>query len=421
MIITWSSISYRILLVILKITLDASYIYFIYPVFGYSGFSLSLDMFSYTESWLLYLLVISFMKYQLLKPSDFLTLLFFLFAIAPMLTLYGLSEQNSLYTYFSILVFFFILLIQTGPPIRIPYIKHGALISVIISFSVILLALSKMASSGAMFRLNFDLSKVYEYREETGSVLNEGLWGYIIPWTSKIFSLFLLSYALFKKQYTIVICLIVFQILLFGITSHKAVAVYPAFALGLYMFRNSEYILLWILASIITLLFICLSTYYIFDSGLLPSLFLRRVFFVPALLKYNYFEFFNNNGFVYWSNSITSSFVNYPFHLPPARLIASTFYGTAEMNANTGFIATSYMHSGFPGMLFIGFLVAILFKITDAFSTGGKPTWFYLSFLSVPFFNLFSSAAFFTTLLTHGLAVGLMLAWISYNRHESKE
>jgi len=179
--------------------------------------------------------------------------------------------------------------------------------------------------------------------------------------------------------------------------------------------------MLLILSSLIILLAICMASYFILDSALLPSFLIRRVFFVPALLKYNYYDFFGANGYVYWSNSIFSSFIDYPYNLPPVNMIGSKYYGTPEMGANTGFMATSFMHLGVPGMILVGLVVAFLLKLIDAFANGDKPTWFYLSFLSVPFFGLFGNAALLTSLLTHGLGIGILMAWISYNHKPNND
>ena len=414
--LTLPSISFFLLLILLKLLLDWSYVNFVSVLFGYAGFDLNIDAIKYLESWALYFLAAIFLNHQLRNPSDFLLFIFFSITLAPMLTLFGLSVQSRLYMYSVVLVFVMIGTILKIPDIKIPHVKNGNTLMLTVTVLFISVSLAQMFVSGSFTRINFDLSKVYDFRDVVGEKLITGLWAYIVPWTTKIFTIILLAYALLKKKYLIALGLILFQILLFGITSHKAVAVYPVFAIGLYIFRNSRYINLYIIASLILFLTLCILTYIIFDSKILPSLFLRRLFFVPALLKYQYFEFFSNNQYVLWSNSIFSSFIDYPYSLPPVNLMGSFYYGKPEMGANTGFIATSYMHFGFLGMFFIGFAVAILLKLADTFAMGNKPAWFYLSFLSVPFFGLFVNAAFLTSLLTHGLGIAFLMAWLSYKK-----
>lgn len=414
--ITLASIYFKLLFIVFKTILDFAYVNFVSPVFAYSGFSLNIDIASYIESWILYLILVMLIRHTIIKPSDFLLFLFFIIIIAPMISLYGLSDQSQIFTYSVAIVFITLTSLSRGPDIVIPHIKYGTLITLILCIAFLCISLIRMLSSGAISNINFDLTQVYFYREEVGNALYEGIWGYIIPWTTKIFTIILLAFALLNKRYTIVALLLVLQIILFGITSHKSVAVYPIFALGLYIFRDSNKILLYILLSLIFLLSLCLLSFLFFDDLILSSLFIRRVFFVPALLNYNYHEFFTANGHVYWSNSVFSSFIKYPYSLPPVNMIGSVYYGLPEMAANTGFLGTSYMHFGFPGMTFISLAVGLLIKLMDTFSRGGKPVWFYLSFIAVPFFSLFNSAALLTSLLTHGLGIAIFMAWLTYTK-----
>ena len=51
-------------------------------------------------------------------------------------------------------------------------------------------------------------------------------------------------------------------------------------------------------------------------------------------------------------------------------------------------------------------------RIVDALIVGRLPLWFGLSLVIVPFISLFTSADLSTALLTHGLAVSLVLLWL---------
>jgi hypothetical protein len=414
--ISLPSVTFRALLILFKVTLDLSYITYVSPVFGYAGFDLAFDSVRYVESWALFLFSIYFINHTMEKPSDFLIFLFLIIPLTPILSLYGLSDRDSMYTYAILMVYFIFISVQKSPNITIPYIKNGNFLAISLSISFILIVMAKMFTSGAIFKINFDLSKVYSFREEVGDTLFTGIWAYFVPWMTKVFTIIILAYSLLKKRYLIAFLMIIFQIILFGITSHKSVALYPVFTIALYLFKDSKNILLLILSSLILLILICLSTYIFLDDLILSSLFVRRVFFVPALLDYQYHDFFSNNGFVYWSNSIFSSFFDYPFNLEADNLIASVYHGRAEMNANTGYVGTSYMNFGFPGMFFMSLFVAFLLKLMDSFSNGKKPVWFYLSFMITPFFALFSSAALLTTLLTHGLGLAFLMAWLTFDR-----
>jgi len=419
MIFRISRIAFLLLAVTYKSLLDLSYLEFIVPVFSYSGFQYIENSVKYTESWVLFSLAVIFIPDRLQKPSDFLFFIFFVLSITPMLSMYGLSDQPRIYIYFCMLVFAIFILVRAAPNLKVPYVKNGTKLALIISGFFVSLAIVKFIVTGAIWNINFDLTKVYDHREQLGDTLGGGLWGYFIPWTSKIFTLLILSIFLYKKQYLRALLVIAFQILLFGITSHKGVALYPLFAISLFLLKDVKYILTYCLVALVLLLLACYMAYYVWDYEILASLFTRRVFFLPSLLNYHYYDFFSKNGHLYLGHGLLSSFIDYNYDLDPKKLIGSTYFGASDMSANTGFIATSYMNFGFPGMIVFGFIAAAILKLVDSFSEGRKPSWFYLSFISAPYFSLLTSSELLTSLLTHGLLVALLLGWFTYSKPQA--
>ncbi len=59
----------------------------------------------------------------------------------------------------------------------------------------------------------------------------------------------------------------------------------------------------------------------------------------------------------------------------------------------------------------------IVGHFNDTFSNGGTPAWFYMSVVTVLFYGLFTN----TALLTHGLGVVILMAWVSYGRVADKD
>ena len=158
------------------------------------------------------------------------------------------------------------------------------------------------------------------------------------------------------------------------------------------------------------LVFSVLLTYIWFDSVLPASLFIRRVFFVVANNTFYYYEFFSSNAFVYWSNSITSSLIEYPYHIGPAKLIGQS-RGT-DAHVNNTFLSTGFMHAGLLGVVFYAVLVGLLFKLIDSISAQGIPVWVAIAVLIVPSRSLLLSADLPTALLTHGVAVGVLILFL---------
>ena len=73
---------------------------------------------------------------------------------------------------------------------------------------------------------------------------------------------------------------------------------------------------------------------------LLNSFIIRRTFFLPALINFNYLEFFSNNPKLNFSQSLLRGFTD-SFYFDKFQLIIGDYMGFTGMWANTGFVGTS--------------------------------------------------------------------------------
>ena len=393
--------------VVLRATLEVAYLEFVSPIFEYAGFVVDIDYLKYVESWVLYLLLIYVFPKKLDKASDYL-MAYMLFAfLAPLLVFYGLSNASREHLYVLLLGVMLISLFRSGKPFRIPTIKRGPVIALVIMGIGIVVVTAWMVRSGGLMFFNLDVTRVYEFRREVGGVINQGVMGYLIVWATKVFGPVLLAVALWRKKYFFAVAVFALHILWFGISSHKSVVVYPLLVFFLWMwFRNSKALAMipigMSLAVLSSLLFFIISS-----DILIGSMLIRRAFFVPSYLTFTYYEFFSHNPFVFWSNSITSGLIRYPYDLGPAELIGR--YLNTESWANNSFLATGYMHAGIPGVAVYGILCGALFRFIDSLAHKGVPPWVAVSSVIVPAHALVTSADFLTALLTHGIGIALLI------------
>jgi hypothetical protein len=123
------------------------------------------------------------------------------------------------------------------------------------------------------------------------------------------------------------------------------------------------------------------------------------------------------------SNSVFSFFIDYPYNSQPPFVIGA-YLGFPEQAANTGFLATSFMHFGYVGMILFSVIVGAILRTIDSLAlTSNLPIWFVLSLVVVPFFALQNSADLGTALLTHGLVLSLVILWLfssDRSRHARK-
>jgi len=394
-----------------RVVLEISYRGFVNPIFEYAGFVLDIDYLKYFESWLIWFFLVATFPKVLLKPSDYL-MSFLLFSfLTPLLALYGLSNSNREDLYFVLLGVLMISLFRIGRPIKLPLIRHGrALAFIIAAFSAVVVTGWLIMSSG-LNNFNINFSRVYEYRSEVSELINQGPMGYIVSWVTKVLGPTLLAFFLWRKNFWGVFLIFSLHLFWFGMTSHKAVLFYPLLVTFLWFWFRLSKALALIPIMYASLVLLSFMSYLVIDYTWLGSLFIRRVFFVPPYLTFRYLEFFSLNEFVYWSSSITSSFIDYPYELDPSKEIG-VYIGKEGANANTSFLATGYMHAGIPGIIFYGIFVGLLFRLIDSLSVNGVPPWVGVTSIIIPMQSLIRGADLPTALLTHGLGLSIVILFL---------
>ena len=400
-------------LTVYKFLLDIIYINFMSVVVAYYGFLYEPTLTRTICSWSLYILCLTLIKSDFKKPSDFFLFIFWISIVAPMFVLMEFSDKSVIFFGYSVVCFLVLSFTVRLPDVKLPKIKNGNKLVMTISLVTVILMFSMFFVKGGFGKINFDLTLVYELREETATVYFGGIWGYITTWAAKIFIPFLLSVALFKKKYLVVALIICIQILVYGITGHRSMAILSLIAIVIFLARNKRHKNFYI----ISVFMVCLCLVYVlhiyFEDLNISSTIFRRAIFLPSYLNYSYYEFFSVNEYVYYSNTIFSKMIDYPYgDVKLTHVVAGELLGTPFTGANTGFLGSSFAHGGPIGMLIISIFVGIVLKLFNSTCKSSNDTCFYLSFGSIPVLAMLTSAAFFTSLLTHGVLLLLLLTWL---------
>lgn len=412
-----SRITFILSIIILHVSLDLSYYFVIAPHYAYMGFTLNPDILKLVESIFFTVLIAAILPWRIKKPSDFLINFLFMFPVLPTLSLYWLRSDNRVYTYMLVVSFIIInIIIKIAPIVKLSRLKAGKQIGLAVSFIGVVIVLAFLLYRGGLRFFNLNLLNVYSFRREVGAVINVGLFSYINTWAYKVLNPTLISWSLYQRRYDLFALFTGLQVIFFGISSHKSVLFYPLVIVAVFIllrrFKKVHIFPLALSGAIAVTALIAI----IFKQILPASLLIRRVLFVPAHLNYAYYGFFSKEGFVYMSNSVLSSFIDYPFAYPPPQMISLYLQGHTNTWMNNGFLATSYMHFGFWGMIIFSFIVGFLLDIVDSLSKDRLPLWFSISLVVVPFFSLFTSADLTTALLTHGLGLSLVILWLFSSR-----
>lgn len=406
-----SKYTYLLFSIIWKIILDLSYILYVGKYFEYSGFLNNFDYSTYILSWILCIVGLFFSSRTIDKPSDFFICFFFQIALIPILSFISF---NSIYNYSTVFAVFFSYIFISlycnfsfFKIFKISYIKNGPLILKYISFVLIAYLVFWYIISGAINNFNLDLSKVYDFREINAELTNIGFLAYLNSWVYQIFTVALMSYALLKKNYIFFGMLCLVQTFFFGVNAHKSILFAPLIIYIIYFyFSNTKALsILPLLLSFLVGGMLILSFYD--PISILPSMFIRRTFFVPAFLTFNYFDFFSNHSFNYWSNSFLKYFMS-PIYPEGVSKEVGNYLGSGT-NANNGFISSGYAQLGYLGIFIYIFIFSYILKFCDYLASQIGSNWFCICLLIVPVRNVFLSSDLFTTLLTHGLLVSVIV------------
>ena len=405
------------MLVVFRVFLDTSYFLIITQAFYYKGFFIEYSLGHYLLSWLIYILSFGIAKDSLEKGSEFFFLIALLFVIAPLTTMYGFDFNRPLWPVFitilSINIVLFIARIKITRFKSLPVFSNGKNIAVGISLIFVFFLLGWYYISGVYF--NLDISQVYKFRQMNSELANIGILKYTNIWTYKVFIVFLMSFSLLRRKFFLFGCLCLVQVYFFAASSHKVILFLPMllFIIWFYFKRTKKLIVIPTLCCAAIL--VSMGSFYLIDDVWLSSLFVRRLFFVPADLTFAYMDVFSNSPKIFWSNSILSNIFDYPYNLPLARVVGN-YLGSEGMWANNGFISTGYAHAGSLGVLIYSIILGLILNLINRITYGYFPVWLTISLSIVPLMSLLISADLLTTILTHGLFVMIILILLARPR-----
>lgn len=348
--------------------------------------------------------------------SSFYSTILLCVIFMPIVTMYAFAGGSRAAYYYAFIGCFIVIfgssyILERVSAKKIIFLKGGFHMAIILATFFVFLFILQNLFSGSFSGVNFDLLDVYEFREDQEVLLYSGIWAYATNWVIKVFSILLMILSLYYKKYFIFLTIFFLQILFFGLTAHKSVALYGAVAVFTYFFTTKKYANLTILKmGLIALIIIFISTFLITSGNLIASFGLRRSLFVPAYLHYVYYEFFSTYGNIFWSNGFASVFFDYPYENPASNMIGN-YMGNVGMSANSGFLSSGLMHAGLFGIILYSILLMIVLVYLDLVRKH-LPLNVTIAISIGPMISVLTSSDLIVSMLTHGVAVLLLVLYL---------
>ena len=112
-----------------------------------------------------------------------------------------------------------------------------------------------------------------------------------------------------------------------------------------------------------------------------------------------------------------SPFLTYPYDISLTHVIGQ-YIGYEGMGANNGYVSSGFAHAGYFGVLFYSFILGLLLKLINDMTYDKLPLWFSISISIGPLRTVLINSDLFTSMLTHGLFISLIIIFLSRSYYE---
>lgn len=368
------------LFIIYKFLLIYIYISYLSQAFHYKKYyTINFNLYKF----LLFLIISSIFEIYLLKFKEkkFINIIIYiLYLISYLPTMILFFMKNIEFKFFFLVNLYWIILFCTKNVVEkkvVLKVKYGFKIKKIVKciklfivFSLYLVIINIIITNNIKINLKyFNLYNVYELRHNIQLSVFQNIILFCVGFTiNPILSI----KTFFNKQYLKFFFIIFFQVLTFFIAGHKTQLFLPLIGIAMSIFlkklKNIQDIknIFSIVLSISIFEKIFLKTTYILEF------FIRRIWFIPALLNEYYLKFFELNKKLYFSEDLFLSRIlikllkiSQPYSTGSGLIIGKVFFNSKETSANTGLLAYGYAECGIFGIILYAILFIFLLKIFD--------------------------------------------------------
>jgi len=363
-----------------------------------------------------------FLPQKMELPSDLFAWLFFAIVVVPSLTIplvSATSLEPLLYGVMALTMAVALLFFAWFP--RVPAVFGGRLAMPSGTFWVLfifllvgcllVLVLDFRSGLGRLLSLS-GYSDIYSlrfsYREQVSSGFP--LSPYFLLWTSKVLVPLLMAWGIVHRHWLLVGVSIFLQILMFSISGHKSFILSLVLVAGVLWLFSRERGGVWFVSGILILSLLAAGFFYFLDNTLLVNVVIRRALMVPGMLTGFYYEYFNNQGLALYSQNFLQGWTTSAYTRPPAFEIGYAYFVREETSSNVHFWADAFANLGYFAVIGVSLFVGVMLAFINSLARS-RERLLVVGLFVVPFWTLLESSLN-TTLISHGLALALVLALV---------
>lgn len=406
---------YVILILVYKIALDIVFCRYISPIYSYyMNLKYIFNMEKVIYSYCMLFIVLFFTYYEINNLTSITLSVELVIMYIPMLTLYSYSDRNTKYMITVTLCYCMQSIIakcyylHEREILEIKPAWAKTFYKILIFFLLITAFMYTFIKYGYPSLAAFNLVDVYSIRSGISYTFP---FNYIVPWVFKIVCIFICITGLYHKKWAMVLISISMQLFFFLIYANKSTLFSLILVLGIYWgikkwnIINAMPIGLILLAVVSTVMYKQFGVYSFLSYGI------RRTLFVPATIKFAYYDYFSQNELLHFADNTIGHLLNIqsPYELEAPKIIAE-YLGVPNSHCNTGYWGDAYANFGIFGVVIFSIIVIWLLicieKLTKRISQQ-----IVIPIVTVMVYNL-NDSALFTWILGGGGALMIFMFWL---------
>lgn len=411
--------------ILYRLALDITYIFAASPQYSYAGLVYTPVSWKYFISLFLYFLIFWYLPKRERSAVIFLLHLQFVYTVAPMLSIYALANHSSKY-----MMMVTICVLLEIWVIRRPMNQQNRVhISGIQNYTTVMLGVLTIFALVVPIIYNgfeglkaFDFAYIYEMRAR--ATYPPGF-TYLMHWTQGVILPFAVLCSLQRKKHRWTAVLILLQILTYVETGYKFALFILVPVIGIYLLSKSGHLIKLMYCGMAGLL-VCVVLAYRLDQSqqisrlgvTLNALLPIRALFIPADIKFDFYELFQIMPKVFFSDGQIGRMLGltYPFGGSIGEVVHAANVGQVlepGISANTGYLGDAYAQMGFLGMLLISLLFAAVLRGIQCYDD--HRTFGIITALFSIFVVTLNDGPLFTVLLTGGMLLAFFFVFVYFS------